>query len=84
MHALDGTTPDVADTASVSKQAYLVGDVTVGEQIEEISRTTTTSNGASSSSTPAPTRTPEPRRRVPLSSGPRYPHDIGFQREVVV
>ena len=32
MHALDGTTPDVADTASVSKQAYLVGDVTVGER----------------------------------------------------
>ena len=32
MHTLDGMTPDVADTASVSKQAYLVGDVTVGER----------------------------------------------------
>lgn len=32
IHALNGTTPDVADTASVSPQAYLVGDVTVGER----------------------------------------------------
>lgn len=31
-HSFEGATPAVADSASVSGQAYLVGDVTVGER----------------------------------------------------